>query len=259
MQGRGFMNQSQQQDEQHVVRQPPPHSSHGRFALGLTAAVAASSLIVAGLGYALLADPAEVHAEGMLIESMQEAIWLIAAGCGLLALPRQRSLRARAIVRLLGVLALVALAREFDLQEALNPEAMGSYGVHYRIDWWLSTESPVLPRILWAVVAVLLGWLVVTVLSLLRPDPVAALRTGDHSAWMLVAGFAFLFMGYFVDDQLRGVVSGVYGKAWEEVSELIGAALYLGAVIARLRPASFAVPAVRTKKGEPAPKSRPAP
>lgn len=210
------------------------------LAVEVTAGVIAIGMVVAGAGYLFSPDWIQVHAEGGIIESMQASIWGVAAACGLLALPRQRSPRARSLVRFLGVLALLALAREFDLHEAVNPESAGALGVRYRLDWWADPTSPIVPRVLWAGVAIAAGGLVARALGRLRPDPIGALGRGDLSAWLLVLAGGLLGCGYAADDLLRGLLPREGLQAAEELAELAGAACFLGGVLARLRPAAIA-------------------
>jgi len=162
-------------------------------------------LLVALLLYPVVEDPTVMHAEGGFIESSQAALWggcIVAAG---MLMRRTRGLTRRAVLWR-GVIAMPALAREFDLQEMLNPEAFGPWGVHYRLDWWTDLSEPFLVKLAWAIVGVLAGLALVVPIAAARPEPQRQLRAGHPAAWLTLAGFVMLGMGWVLDDLLRDML-----------------------------------------------------
>jgi len=201
--------------------------------------IACVSLGFVGLSYTVADLPIEVHSEGGVIEMLQVMIWSAALVFGLTSSPRSRDGRSRMLARWLAMVAGLALLRELDLHEAANPEVLGAWGIRYRLDWWVSLDAPVLPRVMWAGVFIGLGWVQWWLLVNTRPDPIGALRRGDLSAWMLVGCVALLGSGYAADDLLRNVLPREPLQAFEELAELIGVTAFLGAVVGRLRPAEL--------------------
>ncbi|TVQ61111.1 MAG: hypothetical protein EA378_09685 [Phycisphaerales bacterium] len=177
-------------------------------------------------GVALLS---EMVAESGPVESMQLAAWILSACVALVVLIRRRRPRERLFAGWLGLVSLLAAFREVDGHILLNPETLGAWGVRYRIDWWLSLDAPVLPRLLWAAGgAVILFGLVVPAIKV-APRWCVLTRGLDRAWWLFGASVGALFVGYACDDLIgRGLlVDPVYTKIIEESFELIGAAVFL--------------------------------
>lgn len=168
--------------------------------------------------------------ESGIIETAQLCIWLasglIALGVGFLSRAPQR----RAPLLALGVLALVAAAREYDLHIYLNPETLGEYGVRYRIDWILDGSVPFWLKAGWIAIFATIGLILYTVLRGAGPQFKQMFAARAPAALMLIGTIVFILIGYTLDDLMRGIFSGHRGP-FEESAELIAALLYLGAVL----------------------------
>ncbi|MEM0983152.1 MAG: hypothetical protein AAGI17_04280 [Planctomycetota bacterium] len=206
------------------------------LAVWVVAGVLGLSLVIVGVGYVGSGFSIETHAEGGVIETLQIVVWSLAFLVGAFAIPRSEVPRARLLARWLAFLAALAIVRELDLHEMANPDVLGDWGVHYRIDWWLSAEAPVLPRVAWAAVFIGIALLQLWLFARTGPNPVRALREGDLSAWLLVGSIGLLGAGSVADDLLRGMLPREPLQAFEEIAELVGVTLFLGSVVARLRP-----------------------
>lgn len=171
-------------------------------------------------------------AENGPVETAQMVLWicssLLASGVFLF---RKRP-RERFFAGWLALVSALAAFREADGHILLNPEVLGSWGVRYRIDWWLSLDAPVLPRLLWAVLAVLIVVGLVLPIAKASPRAVELLKGRDRAWWLFAIAAAALFAGYAFDDLLgRGqFVAPIYTQSAEEFSELVGAVLFFVAV-----------------------------
>ena len=184
--------------------------------------------------------PHEVLSERGTIERASVVFWFVGAWIAGAAAWLVRSRRYRSAALWLGLAAVVAAARELDLQKAMNPKYLGSWGVRFRVDWWLGNEASVGLRLLWIAVFVVVG---VAVYRLLMYT-VGSLRDRDGYAaenWiavvrrslglkLLLLAFALLLAGWGCDDILRGRLHEIWGAMVEESLELLGAAVYPSAV-----------------------------
>jgi hypothetical protein len=170
-----------------------------------------------------------MFSEGGLVETLQFGSWIMVALLAIFAALRHRGRRDASFALWVAVVAGVCALRELDAHIYLNPETMGSWGVRYRIDWWLDRDSPVLPRVAWALTGLVLACLVIVPLLIARPKPFVLLVAQDRAALCAVAGAVFLALGYAADDLIgRGlIVSRDVSKPIEEISELIGV-LWIG-------------------------------
>lgn len=178
---------------------------------------------------------AEVFAEGGPVETAQLVIWGVA---GVLALVSSLlgSHPRRLVTFWLGVVCVLAFARELDLHEALNPETLGDLGVRYRMDWWLQSGAPLWLKLGWAGVFTLIGAALTLPLVFGKPDAIVAWRNRSASAWILLVGCGLLAMGVVLDDILRDHLPLAFRQPVEEVCELLGAACFVPGVFARFVP-----------------------
>lgn len=194
------------------------------------------ALLVAPVVVSLI-GPAAVSESGP-IENLQVVCWLASAGIAFFGASRPRRPRQRLWLIGMGVLALAASARELDLHTMLNPETLGSWGVRYRIDWWIDGSKPILPKLMWAVGG--LGVIVMLVVPLLlsvtpwrsrfRPRPL--------TKTLLVVAVAGMFGGWATDDLFRSALQK--DKHWsvplEESFELMAPTAYGLALCAVVAP-----------------------
>ncbi|MEO1008235.1 MAG: hypothetical protein AAFX79_06690 [Planctomycetota bacterium] len=204
---------------------------------------ALAALLGVVLGLAIAGWPAHwsggIAVEGGPIEGAQLWVWMLA----LLLLTRgmARGLRGEVAgwtgrdawhLGWLMVLSGLAVLREFDAHVVLNPEVLGDWGVRYRLDWWLAADSPVLPRIAWAIAGALGVAAVVVPPVVFRARVFALLRRLDLASILMAAGVALVVAGYLSDDVLGRdqFVPTAYMQMIEEGAELVGVAFVLCAM-----------------------------
>ena len=200
--------------------------------LGLPA-VAAAALTT--LSYLLVTDWIQAHAEGSVIEIFQSLAWLFAvpaALVGVLCKDRHR----RLISVWFSVIAALALTRELDLHEALNPESLGSWGVRYRLDWWTDAGVPLTIKGFWFLIGVGIGCAVVLPIARAWPAMLKAIREREAGILAILCCISLLAFGVVLDDIARGLLPREPAQAVEEVSELLGVLLYLSGVVAWASP-----------------------
>lgn len=168
--------------------------------------------------------------ESGLIEIMQVCAWLASAFIAWAVAFTARDAERPAPLFALGVLAILAAAREIDLHIHLNPETLGPYGVRYRIDWLLDGEVPIWLRGGWLAIFALVGCILVLVFRRAGPQFKRMFAARTLTALLLVGTFGFILIGYTLDDLMRGIFSGQRGL-FEESVELLAALLYLSAVL----------------------------
>ena len=100
----------------------------------------------------------------------------------------------------------VGAARELDLHELLNPKYIGRFGVHYRVDWFLSNKYKVsiLLKLMWAVIFPVPLTLLIAPLLILRKPILRLIRNGDVAVGLFLLGIVGLGIGFVCDDTLRG-------------------------------------------------------
>ncbi len=168
--------------------------------------------------------------EGGPVETAQFWLWSISAVVALAMSHRPRDARIRALLRTLGMLAVLAAAREQDLHIWLNPETFGQYGVRYRMDWWLDANVPLGLKAGWLAGFATIGGGLYLVARKAAPLVKEMINARAPAALMLAAAVVSLLIGYVLDDLMRGVFSD-WRHALEETAELIGPIFYLWAVI----------------------------
>jgi len=169
--------------------------------------------------------------EGDFIELSQVSLWGI--GIGLAAWLGVRTQgRARGAVAWRGLIAMVALGRELDLQEMLNPEVLGGLGVRYRFDWWTDLSVPLLQKLMWVVIAAGVIVAFTAAVRRARPSTRQQLTCGHPAAWLTLLAVGFLGSGWVLDDLLRGMLPKVPAMTAEELGELMGAGLFMASIVA---------------------------
>lgn len=175
----------------------------------------------------------EVFKEHGPIENTQFTLWIISAIVGGLIAWDRRAIRERVFGAWLAMMCVLAALRELDSHIFLNPEFLGSWGVRYRLDWWISLDAPVLPRMFWAIVGVLFLCAVIVPFLRIAPKHVLLLKSRDRAWWMFLISGVALGLGWLFDDVLgRNLfMHPVYTQALEETAELVGAAAFFVAVL----------------------------
>lgn len=160
------------------------------------------------------------------------AAWVLAAALGIVGVLRWHRPRERLFGAGLVLVCIAAGLRELDAHLWIGPRLIGDWGMHFRIDWWLSASAPVLPRLLWLGGGIAAATVLVWAGLKVWPRVLLLVWSRDR-AWMLfVLAVVLLFCGYAMDDLVgRGqFVPKVYTKAVEESAELLGAILFASAV-----------------------------
>lgn len=196
----------------------------GRWRWALWAAVPALGLWV----WEFVAEIDRGFREDGVFEIAQVVVWGLSCVSAVVVATRITHGPSRWGTVLLGVFAFFAMLRELDAHIALNPQRLGAWGVRYRIDWWLDGSVPVMIKAVWvaiaACVAAVVGYSVWRARQPMRWD-LARLR-------LLAGAGVMLFVGFVCDDLLRGRVPIEIAQVIEETAEMIGALLFLAAVLA---------------------------
>lgn len=218
-----------------LLRQPPGTELSVVGCMLTSLAIVCGALAIAiGISVALALSIGlfDTSSEGGPMEWMQTIAWLAGAATALLAAAMLRDRDARALLSLLAAGALLVAARESDLHEKLNSDQFGYWGVHYRRDWWLSADTPLPPRIVWAIAGLLIlvvgGWLAwrSAIAVFLRGSPLGRL------VWPLAAAAGLMVAGYALDDLLR-YRQGInlrQSQVCEETLETAAVLVYLAAI-----------------------------
>lgn len=190
-----------------------------------------------------------IHQENGLLEDVSVCLWAASMITAFWASVRGLDSQARLLAFWSGWVALLAGLRELDMHILLNPVHLGTWGVRYRIDWWLNGEiSPVL-KLVWLTILFAAVAPFVYPLWKMRRHLIPRVLSGEPAVGLLGLSSVFLFMGVVMDDFLRPVhfQNPDLKQIIEETSELIGAVLYAaGAVIQWRRPVGASVCATHT-------------
>ena len=143
----------------------------------------------------------------------------------------------------MAMLSTIAGFRELDMHVVLNPENIHYLGlepedaVHFRVDWWTSSETGLPIRIAWGLVALIAATAFFVPLVLARVRWKRLVLGLDGFAWTFGIGCGFLALGYVVDDIiLRAFVeTPVWGHDLEEGAETTGIAVLIVAMALLLR------------------------
>jgi hypothetical protein len=202
------------------------------------------SLIAAAVGFgvvllaaALVPKGVELQKEGGVLESLSVLLWALAAAIAFGATLRKRLTDDRWLAFWMGCIAVLAGLRELDLHVWLNPDHLGSWGVRFRLDWWLGGAASPWFKLGWASVFLGLACLMVYPPLRLRRELLQRLRVGEVVIGLLGLAVIFLALGFIIDDILRPVrFLGHNAKQLiEETSELVGAAFYAASSMAQWR------------------------
>ena len=188
--------------------------------------------------------------ENTLVELAQPWIWVLTGFVTAMTCLRARPRRDLLVAAWMTLLCVLGGLRELDLHAAFNPENSALLGiapenaVHYRIDWWLSGDSPVTPRVLWAGAALLVASAVLLPFAFARIPWFWLLWKRDRAVVLLFVGAGLLMAGYVLDDFIERAIDleGGPGEIMEEGSEVIGQfGILLGsALLWRLGPSARA-------------------
>ena len=186
------------------------------------------------IAYAMSSEPARLHAEGGVIESLSVVCWVAAILVSIVALFRYNNRLDRMLFAWIGFICGLAAARELDAHVLLNPQYLGQYAVHYRIDWFLSNKFKVsiLLKLFWAAIFLGLLALLVAPLFILRKPILRLIRNGDLATGLLLLGTIGLAMGFVFDDILREThfISLTLRQGIEENAEMLGAVFFLAGI-----------------------------
>ena len=210
-----------------------------RIAVGLLAAV----LMPVCVAYMISSHPAELNAEGGVIETLSVVFWAMALLVCIWGLFRCSDSLDRMIFRWFSLLCSLAGARELDAQVLLNPKHFGRYGVHYRIDWFISNKFHVsiLLKLIWGAIFLSAIAVLLAPLFILRKPILHLIRKGDTTTGLFLIGVIGLAIGFICDDTLRGTHFINYNlrDAIEETAEMLGATFFFAGIVCLLwKPAS---------------------
>ena len=210
-----------------------------RWVLLVTAGVALSVALLDSVLFLVLEQNGLIYDENGILEIASVLFWAMAFVISIVSAVRAGSLDARLMAVWLAVVALAAGLRECDAQIWFNPKTIGSWGVRYKISWWLDGSVPLGLKLGWAGLFLCFFLLMAyPPLKLLRQG-LALLKTGDRMILLLMASVVFLALGFVIDDFMRGsdLVSTDTRQLVEESSELVGSMLFaMAAVLENRRP-----------------------
>lgn len=187
--------------------------------------------------------PHDALSERGMIEQASVAMWLVGVVAAGWCLVRRCGRWSRAASIWLMLFALAAAAREMHLERALNPKYLGEWGVRFRFDWWVSAETSVLLRLMWAGI---FASVAVMVAGLVRYTLGVGGATGESGAqpnlrnardffglpgwrWLALT-LMLLVAGWGCDDVLRGRLHEIWGAMIEESLELLAATCFIVAM-----------------------------
>jgi hypothetical protein len=198
-------------------------------------ALAVLILVSAFSGY--LRNHEIIYRENGVLESLSVTLWCIGALLGFWATFRKATAENRLLAFLMASIALLAALREVDAHIWLNPQHFGSLGVRYRVDWWLNPEVSLPVKLGWGIVFLTILTSLAYPLIRLRRSLYHSVRAGAPVPLLILAAVLFLGVGFAFDDLLRHAswVASNTRQLMEETAEVLGAFLYLTAVIVHLR------------------------
>ena len=178
-----------------------------------------------------------IYRENGVLEIVSVVLWCIGALLGFWAAFRKGTAENRLLAFLMATIALLAALREVDAHIWLNPQHFGPLGVRYRLDWWVYAEVSLAVKLGWALVFLSIMTSLAYPLIRLRRPLYHALRAGAPVPLLILAAVLFLGLGFALDDLLRHStwVASETRQLMEETAEVLGAVLYLIAVIVHVR------------------------
>ena len=178
-----------------------------------------------------------IYRENGMLEGLSVLLWCLSALLGLWAAFRRSTMDHRLLAFLLTTIAFLAALREVDAHIWLNPQHLGALGVRYKINWWLDSDVSLALKLGWALVFLALVCSVLYPLTKSWRTLWRSLLARETVPLLVLASIAFLGMGFALDDLLRhsSRIGPDTRQLMEETAEVLGAALYLTAVITHLR------------------------
>jgi hypothetical protein len=201
------------------------------------AAVVAGITVLVAITAVLLPTGNSLHDEDGPLETLSILFWVTSLLISFGTACRPFGPASRFMAMWTGWIAVLAALRELDLHIRLNPKHLGSLGVRYRLDWWLSGEVNPWLKLGWATLFLTAFLLLFYPPLKLRGVLMRLLRQGDPLVGLIVLSTVFLGGGFVIDDLLRPVqfVSLPVKQLVEETSELIGAVLFCFSMILQWR------------------------
>lgn len=186
--------------------------------------VATVSGVIAGAGF-------RVFVEAGPIEQSQAILWALIAALALYLSMQHTQLPNMAAMFVFSIAAAAASAREFDAHVHLNPEALGDYGVRFRIDWWLDFDVDFVLKSVWLAIALTMVAVVMVPLWFGRVPLLRAVRRHRPIALLLCAVVVSMVIGVVCDDLLRFRVPLAVAQTIEELAESVAPVAYMLAVL----------------------------
>jgi hypothetical protein len=191
-------------------------------------------LIPVCVAYMISSDPARLHEEGGVIETLSVIFWVAAALLYVMALFRLFNRLDRLVFKWFCLICSLAAARELDVQILLRPKHFGRYGVYDRFDWFFSNKfgQGITLKLIWGAIFLALLVALLAPLFILRKPIQRLIREGDTAAGLLLFSIVALAIGFIADDTLRGThfMSLMLRQAIEETAEIFGAIFFLASI-----------------------------
>lgn len=201
---------------------PPTGKNIRLTALGTAMVALVLAMLMTAAAFWLMGRSHAVEEVGP-VELAHLSVWHLATcfalGGALWAAPRDRG-----TLLMLAMVGAAAASREADLHTMLNPGELGYWGVRYRLRWWMSGSAPILPRLMWAGVA-LVG--IAYGIHLVRRVLPRMIKGQGWIAGRMLAIVVFGLIGVVCDDLLRNRVPHLPAQVVEETSESAAAIVYL--------------------------------
>lgn len=212
----------------HNQEQLQPVPSQFRRAIVVTGVAA----LAVGITSVLLQGHDVLYREGGILETLAVVLWASSIGlCGYVALGVAQG-QQRSMVAWMGIVALLAMLRELDMDNMLNPDKLGAWGVRYRLDWWLNGNVNPLLKLGWGALFLTVGGMVLCVPIRQGQRWWQSLRRLEPAITFMAIAVLFLVLGAAIDDLLRKAtfIPLSARQLVEETSETFGAAWFLASV-----------------------------
>jgi hypothetical protein len=192
-------------------------------------------MVVTALAIAFPVLRKPLSTEGGVLELLSLFCWGGAVLLAIVAILPKRAQTDRLMAGWTGLLALIAFVRELDLHVALNPEVLGSFGVRYRIDWWLDGDVSLWLKLGWTLFFLGLGVALIYPPWALRGEFIRRVRQGDAMVGLFLLAVTLSLFGFVFDDLLRNTKFSPLAvrQTAEESCEVLGAAAFLASALLR--------------------------
>ena len=203
---------------------------------GATLSALAIFILVAACS-SVLRNQELIYRENGILEILSVMLWSVSALLAFRAGFRTSTTEQRLLAFLLAAIALLAALREVDAHIWLNPQHLGALGVRYKINWWLDSDVSLALKLGWALIFLAVACSVLYPLTKSWRTLWRSLLARETVPLLVLASMVFLGMGFALDDLLRhsSRIGPDTRQLMEETAEVLGAALYLTAVITHLR------------------------